>query len=270
VVGDFNRDGIADLAFANHGDDSVSVLLGNGDGTFKDFAVFATAKGPHGIRAGDLNGDGYVDLAIAADGGNSVTILFGKGDGGFGGRVDLPGISQPKYLESQENPQPKSVAVADVNADGHPDIVITNTTYPTCCTSAGSAVSVFLNRGDGSFGPHQDYYAGGNPFSLLVRDLNGDGKADLATTNFIDQTELQHLYLQALQELGVAPRLFKFVWLGFALVAGLLVAATGWRRSRRISIVAGLILTGALVGVFWKASRLRTYSDSHISILFGR
>ena len=259
VIGDFNRDGIPDLAYANRADSTVSILLSNGDGTFKEPLAFATAQAPHAIRAGDLNGDGFLDLVTADDRANKVTILYGTGDGHFGGRVDLPA-----------NSLPKSVAVADVNGDGHPDIVITNTTYPTCCTYEGSTISVFLNNGDGTFGARQDLEAGGNPFSLLVRDLNGDGKADIVTADFIDQTPLQHRYLMAMHEAKISPRLFKLMFLGAAVLVGLLIAGLGWRRARLASIVCGAIVTAIIAGVFWSAARPRTESVSHISFFFGR
>ncbi len=259
VVGDFNHDGIPDLAYADRNDSTAGVLLSKGDGTFKEPMAFATGKAPHAIRTGDLDGDGNLDLVTADDRGNMVTVLFGTGDGHFEKRVDLPA-----------NSLPKSVAVADVNGDGHPDIVITNTTYPNCCTYEGSTISVFLNRGDGSFGPRQDFEAGGDPFSLLVRDLNGDGKADIVTANFIDQVPLQHWYLQTLRGWGVQPRVFKLLFLGFAVLGGLVVVSLGWRRARLASIVGGALVTAIIAGVFVEASRPRTDSPSHISILFGR
>jgi hypothetical protein len=259
VVGDYNRDGVPDLAYANRADSTVGVMLSNGDGTFKEPMAFATAKAPHAIRSGDLNDDGVLDLVTADDRANMVTVLFGTGDGHFGKRADLPA-----------NSLPKSVAVADINGDGHPDIVITNTTYPSCCTYAGSTISVFLNRGDGSFGSRQDFEAGGDPFSLLVKDLNGDGKADIATANFIDQVPLQHWYLQTLKQSGMQPRTFTMLFLGFAILGGLVVVALGWRRARMASIVFGTLVTAIIVGVFWEANRPRTDGPSHISILFGR
>ena len=259
VVGDFNKDGIPDLAYANRNDSTVGILLSNGDGTFKEPLAFATGRAPHAIRAGDLDGDGNLDLVTADDRGNAVTVLFGIGDGHFGRRVDLPA-----------NSLPKSVAVADLNGDGHPDIVITNTTYPTCCTYEGSTVSVYLNRGDGSFAPRQDFPAGGDPFSLLVRDLNGDGKADVVTANFIDQTPMQSRYLDALHASRLPPAAFKLLFLGFAVLCGLIVVAVGWRKARLSGILIGALVTGVVAGVFWEVSRPRTDTGSHVSILFGR
>jgi len=259
TVGDFNGDGIPDLAFANRKDDSVAVLLGNGDGTFKAPLTFATGRAPHAIRSGDLNGDGIPDLATVNDESNSVTVLFGRGDGTFGGRLDMPA-----------NSLPKSIAIADVNGDGRPDIIITNTTYPTCCTYEGSTVSVFLNNGDGTFAPRQDFEAGGNPFSLLVRDLDGDGRTDIATANFIDYGDVQHVYLRMLRQIGVAPRLVKLAALGLSLAVGVLVGLTRWRSSRLVALLAATVIAGLLYGAFWNVSRVRTDGESHISILAGR
>jgi hypothetical protein len=259
VVGDFNRDGIPDLAFANHVGNSVAVLLSRGDGTFSAPVAFTTGVSPHAVRAGDLDGDGILDLVTANDIANSVTVLFGTGDGKFGRRIDLPA-----------NSTPKSVAVADVNGDGHDDIVLTNTTYPTCCTVAGSTISVYINRGDGTFLPRQDFNAGGDPFSLLVRDLNGDGKADVATANFIDQAPAQQAYLDAVRRAGVSPRTAKIAGLGICFLPGLLVVVMLRRRSRTAGIVIGALITVVLVSGLWSASRPRTTGGSHVSLFYGR
>jgi hypothetical protein len=259
VIGDFNGDGIPDLAFANHSGNSVAVLLSKGDGTFSEPVAFATGLSPHAIRAGDLDGDGFLDLVTANDEANSVTVLFGTGDGKFGRRLDLP-----------TNSTPKSVAVADVDGDGHKDIVVTNTTYPTCCTVAGSTISVFINRGDGTFLPRQDFDAGGDPFSLLVRDLNGDGKADVVTANFIDQAPAQRVYLDVVRKLGVSSRIAKAGGLGVCLLAGLLAAAILRSRSTRAAVASGVLITLLLAAGLWNASRPRTAGGSHISIFYGR
>lgn len=259
VVGDFNRDGIPDLAFANHKGNSVAVLLSKGDGTFNAPVAYPTGVSPHGVRAGDLDGDGILDLVTANDVGNSVTVWFGTGDGTFGRRIDLPA-----------NAEPKSVAVADVNGDGHNDIVLTNTSYPTCCTVAGSTISVYINRGDGSFLPRQDFDAGGNPFSLLVRDLNGDGKADVATANFIDQTPWQRLYLDAVRMGGISSRTAKAIGLVTCCLPGLVVFVLLRRRARTAGILAGAAITAVLVLGLWSVSRPVETGGSHLSLFYGR
>jgi len=259
VVGDFNRDGIPDLAFSNRSGDVVSILLGNGDGTFKPAVTYATAPSPHAIRTIDLNGDGILDLVTANDRSNTISILYGKGDGTFGPHIDLPA-----------NSLPKSIGLGDLNGDGRPDIVVTNTTYPTCCTQEGSTISVFMNLGDGKFAPRQDYFVGGNPFSLLVRDLNGDGKVDIATANFNDMTHAQQLYLQTAHELGLAGRPAKAVVLALICVVGLAFAGLGWRRYRLPGLLVGLIVLLVLAGWFYKFAKPRLEGDSHITILFGQ
>src|SRR3989442_15554132 len=82
-VGDFNRDGIQDLAVANFGSNTVSVLLGNGDGTFRPPLTVVVGGGPASVAVGDFNGDGVQDLAVANSGSNTVSVLLGNGDGTF-------------------------------------------------------------------------------------------------------------------------------------------------------------------------------------------
>src|SRR5260370_4762633 len=88
AVGDFNRDGIADLAVVNNASNSVSVLLGNGDGTFQAAVNYAPGSGPNAVAVADFNGDGIPDLAVANIGGQSVSVLLGKGDGACPAALD--------------------------------------------------------------------------------------------------------------------------------------------------------------------------------------
>jgi len=257
--GDFNGDGIPDLAFANYADDTIAVILSNGDGTFQAPMIFKTGHSPHSIRAGDLNGDGILDLVTVNDGGRSVTVFAGKGDGQFERKVDLPAV----WLA-------KSLAISDLNGDGKPYIVITNTTYPTCCTYEGSLVSVFMNRGDFHFAPRQDYYAGGNPFSLLVRDLNGDGKPDIVTANWIDANPAQHAFNYIMYRTHLTLRMLKFVLLGIGALAGGLILILLRRSSKPAAIVCAVLVAGAIWGFAWSGSRHGLEGGSHVSILFAR
>ena len=176
VVVDLNADGKLDLAVANFGSYTVSVLLGNGEGTFGPKADFATGPGPRSLAIGDLNNDGNPDLAVTGydDGAdfhsNTVSVLIGNGNGTFGPNNHIPTGSVPM-----------SVAIGDLNADGKLDLAVANLYSNT--------VSVLLGNGDGTFGAKTDFTTGQNrgstaiPGSIAIRDLNADGKPDLAVVS---------------------------------------------------------------------------------------
>ena len=162
AVGDFNGDGKRDLVVANLGNPqtgdggSVSVLLGNGDGTFQSARDFAAGKNPFTIATADFNRDGKTDLVLIDSSG--VGILLGNGDGTF---------SSVTYLATVSGPL--SLAVADFNADNALDLVVVSE----------SSLSVLLSNGDGTFQAHVDYPAGGP--NVSVADINNDGRVDLIT-----------------------------------------------------------------------------------------
>ena len=114
AVGDFNGDGKLDLAVANEGSDNVSILLGNGDGTFQAAVDYGAGTDPDSVAVGDFNGDGKLDLVVANDDSNNVSILLGNGDGTFQAAVNY-GVSAPS-----------SVAVGDFNGDGKLDLAVAN------------------------------------------------------------------------------------------------------------------------------------------------
>jgi FG-GAP-like repeat/FG-GAP repeat len=177
---DLNGNGKPDLAVANAQGDamnpegSVSVLLGNGDGTFEPQVTYATSEHAFSLIALDLNGDSKPDLAAGNSGGlgtraNGVSVLLGKGDGTFKAPVTYPtgnGLS--------------AVVARDLNGDGMPDFAVAN--------SSDDTIGVLLNNGDGTFQPQGSYPTGTRPSSVVALDLNGDGKPDLATTNGDDNT----------------------------------------------------------------------------------
>jgi len=169
AVGDFNGDGKLDLAVTNSASNTVSVLLGKGDGTFQPHVDYATGNRPTSVVVADFRGIGKLDLAITNSADNTVSILLGNGDGTFQPHVD--------YATGDINPQ--WLVAADFNRDGKLDIATAN--YGPNYTNG--TVSIFLGNGDGTFQPAKDYAAGVNPFGVMTGDFNHDGIPDLAVVD---------------------------------------------------------------------------------------
>ena len=104
-----------DLAVANDSDNTVSVLLGNGDGTFQPQVTYAVGADPDAIVAGDFTGDGDLDLAVANCGDNTVSVLLGNGDGTF----------QPQVTYAVGT-DPDAIVAGDFTGDGHLDLAVAN------------------------------------------------------------------------------------------------------------------------------------------------
>jgi hypothetical protein len=166
ATADFNGDGKLDLAVVSENSNIVSVLLGNGDGTFQLKADYSVGSRPVFVAVGDFNGDGRLDLAVANSEGGDVSVLLGNGDGTFQTAVNYG---------TGDSAGPVSLAVGDFSGNGRLDLAVTN--------EGSGNLSVLLGNGDGTFGTGVHYSAGAAPSSVAVGDFNGDGKLDLAVTN---------------------------------------------------------------------------------------
>jgi VCBS repeat protein/HYR domain-containing protein len=164
AIGDFNADGILDLAVANSNSDSVSIFLGTGTGSFAAKTDFTTGAGPFAVAVGDFNADGKLDLATANANSDTVSILLGTGTGSFGSKTNFA-----------TGGAPRSIAVGDFNADGKLDLAVANANSNT--------ISILLGTGTGGFGAKTDFAAGAAPRSVVTGDFNHNGKADLAVAN---------------------------------------------------------------------------------------
>ena len=168
ATADLNRDGHADLVVAT-GNNSVSVLLGKGDGTFPTHVEYPVPGHPIAIVTGDFNGDGKVDVATVDEYQSEISVLLGNGDGTLQAHVE--------YLTGNH---PVALAVADVNGDGKLDIIVADLN--------DNKVAVLLGNGDGTFKAHVDYATGNGPSGVAIGDFNADGKLDLVVANNTDGT----------------------------------------------------------------------------------
>ncbi len=143
AAADLNGDGILDLVAANGAANTVSVLLGKGDGTFLAHLDFAAGSEPRDVAIGDLNGDGNLDLAVADFGaGGGISVLLGDGTGHFGAPLPVAGASLAVSLQ-----------IADLNGDGKADLIAAN--------ANDSTISVLLGDGTGHFGAPHNFNVGG-------------------------------------------------------------------------------------------------------------
>ncbi len=163
TTADFNADGNVDLAVTNRADNTVSILLGNGNGTFGTQTTLVTGNGPASIATADFNNDGHADLAASNQADGTVSILLGNGDGTFLGQTTYEAGSGPAgMIASNFTGTNTDIAVAD---------------------ESGNSVAVLIGNGDGTFNAPINLPTGNSPVAVAGDDLNGDGTIDLVSAN---------------------------------------------------------------------------------------
>jgi tetratricopeptide (TPR) repeat protein len=198
VTGDFNGDGHLDFVVTNFTDNTFSLFLGNGDGTFKQatgspFALPSAVAGPIAMTTADFNSDGNLDLAIVNQTTNDVSILLGNGNATFTQANGTPPTGSPIAVGKT----PVAIATGDLNNDSHPDLVVLN--------QADNTVSVLLGNGDGTFSAaiNSPLTTGLTPTAVTIADFNADGNQDIAVTD--PQTDSVSVFLGLGQGLFAPP-----------------------------------------------------------------
>lgn len=173
AIADVNGDGKPDVVVANEKSDDVSVLLGNGKGGFTPApgSPFAAGKTPNDLAVADFDKDGKLDIAMPNHDTDHVTLLLGDGKGGF-----RPAPRSPIRVRSR--PHPHGVAAGDFDGDGKMDLAVESW--------GEDRVEVLFGDGAGGFAvPRGTFAVGRMPYQRLrAADVNGDGRADILTTNF--------------------------------------------------------------------------------------
>lgn len=163
VAGDFDRDGVLDIASIDYFANNAYISLGNGDGTFKPVVPYAVGGAPYSVASADFNNDNFADLAVVNDNDSTVSVLLGNGDGTFQTQKVFATGFQVEF-----------VATGDLNGDGKQDLIVAN--------YADATAGVLLGNGDGTFQNQLPYSVSGYASGLAIADLDGDGALDIAVS----------------------------------------------------------------------------------------
>lgn len=173
ALADLNGDGSPDLITADRGENTLTIRIGNMDGTFGEASSFETTETPLFVLAADLNKNGNIDL-VTSSRSNSISIFPGKGDGSLDEKIEI------KIGDENKDFMPINIATADFNGDGFPDLAVAN--------FLDNSVALFFGNGDFEFSDPVFFPAGNGPISLAAEDFNNDNHPDLAVTNRRDNS----------------------------------------------------------------------------------
>ncbi len=165
---DFNNDGHVDLAVGNRDDATIDIFLGNGDGTFAISSTESVGDDPLDLATGDFDSDGNKDLVSVDLSGQTISVLIGRGDGTFGGAATYATGSYPT-----------SIKTADFDGDRVLDIVVSDSCAGCFVPYSAGGISVFIGRGDGTFGAATAYATARGAVDITMGDFNNDGNQDI-------------------------------------------------------------------------------------------
>ena len=178
AIGDLDGDGKPDLAVANLNSSTVSVLRNTSTSGSVAFAAkvdFGTGGGPTSVAIGDLDGDGKPDLAVANYNGNTISQLLNTSTSGS--------VSFAAKVDFSTGTNPYDVAISDLDGDGKPDLAVMNYNEDTVSVLRNTSTS-----GSVAFAPKVDFGTGSHAHNVVIGDLDGDGKPDLAVANYASDT----------------------------------------------------------------------------------
>ncbi len=187
AINDLDGDGKPDLAVANYGSATVSILRNTattGSITTGSFAAkqdFSTGTNPYSIAIGDLDGDGKADIAVANEVSATVSVLRNTATSG-----SITAGSFASKVDFTTGTNPYSVAIGDLDGNGKLDLVVANATSSTVSVFRNTATSGSITTG--SFAAKVDFATGASPYLIAIGDLDGDGRPDLATANGTDNS----------------------------------------------------------------------------------
>ena len=221
AIADYNGDNKPDVVVSNSGSGSstLSLLIGNGDGTLQAAVPINVGIRPQGIAAGDLNGDTKPDLVVADTNGNNVVVVINNGNGTFQGPVGYPTALT----------EPLNLAVADFNGDGKLDVVTPGNFTPL-------GFSILRGNGDGTLQGPDTRPARSNSFSPIAADFDGDGRADLALVNnafdlvdvLLNSPTAQPVNINATQGVAVTATVATFIDYDDTKTAASFTASINW------------------------------------------